>query len=398
MELRKLEISEHNRTRSLWESIFTEDSKEFLDYYYKYKADNNQIYTIEQKGKICAMLQLNPYHVKFGSAVYKAHYIIAVATAMEYRHQGLMKQLLIRSILDMYQAKEPFTYLMPAAEKIYTPFDFRYIYNQRVRVMEGMEVFREAGLNRSEDLEEPKVEAASLFIDLKAEKVEKDNDIEALAAFSNQWMDKRYDVYTVRDTSYYKVLQEELRSEQGDIVILKNEEQIAGCFFYAVGDFIEVREPIILEGLERQLLQVIRDYFEDEEKKIRITALPEELGSEEDESKPIIMARIVHLSEFVKQLKSEENLKFSLQVIDPVIPENHKAFMWEITPQGGHIQEISSKEELPVIEISALASLFFGYFSIEELVSREEIYLPEELVKQLDIIKPLNKIFINEIV
>ena len=43
MKTRKLELNEHNLTRALWEEIFSEDSKEFLDYYYFMKAKGNEI-------------------------------------------------------------------------------------------------------------------------------------------------------------------------------------------------------------------------------------------------------------------------------------------------------------------------------------------------------------------
>ena len=38
MIIRKLEQSEHIATRKLWEEIFSEDTKAFLDYYYYIKA------------------------------------------------------------------------------------------------------------------------------------------------------------------------------------------------------------------------------------------------------------------------------------------------------------------------------------------------------------------------
>ena len=63
MILRKLEQSEHDRTRRLWEEVFTEDTKAFLDYYYYIKTRDNQIYAVEEDGDICSMLQLNPYKV-----------------------------------------------------------------------------------------------------------------------------------------------------------------------------------------------------------------------------------------------------------------------------------------------------------------------------------------------
>ena len=54
MIIRKLEQSEHIATRKLWEEIFPEDTKAFLDYYYYIKAAKNQIYVVEEDGRICS--------------------------------------------------------------------------------------------------------------------------------------------------------------------------------------------------------------------------------------------------------------------------------------------------------------------------------------------------------
>ena len=117
-------------TRSLWEEIFTEDDEAFLDYYYQVKTAENSIYIIEEEDGPVSMLQLNPYPVQFLGETCLLHYIIAVATKMEYRGRGYMTRLLEKSAKDMYQAGEPFTYLMPAAEEIYYPHGFRFVYRQ----------------------------------------------------------------------------------------------------------------------------------------------------------------------------------------------------------------------------------------------------------------------------
>ena len=80
MILRKLDKSEHGKTRPLWEEVFTEDTKEFLDYYYYIKTRDNQIYVVEEEEQICSMLQLNPYRLKVGNKELPSAYIIAVAT------------------------------------------------------------------------------------------------------------------------------------------------------------------------------------------------------------------------------------------------------------------------------------------------------------------------------
>ena len=43
LRLKKLEKDENRRTRPLYEEIFTEDSKDFVDYYYHCKASENEI-------------------------------------------------------------------------------------------------------------------------------------------------------------------------------------------------------------------------------------------------------------------------------------------------------------------------------------------------------------------
>ena len=83
MILRKLEQSEHDRTRRLWEEVFTEDTKAFLDYYYYIKTRDNQIYAVEEDGDICSMLQLNPYKVVVEGTEFPSAYVIAVATKGE---------------------------------------------------------------------------------------------------------------------------------------------------------------------------------------------------------------------------------------------------------------------------------------------------------------------------
>ena len=97
MILRKLKSSEHSLTRALWERVFDEDTSKFLDYYYEYKTEDNEIYIIQKDGEIHAMLHLNPYLLKLGRKEEGSRYIVAVATDKLYRGQGCMTCLLYTS-------------------------------------------------------------------------------------------------------------------------------------------------------------------------------------------------------------------------------------------------------------------------------------------------------------
>ena len=119
MQIRKLEDEEKGRTRRLYEEVFSEDSPSFVDYYYTEKTKDNTIYVVEEDGAVRAMLHLNPYTLMVNGKEEPSHYIVAVATEKEYRKRGYMAALIRTALGDMYQAGEPFTYLMPAAEGIY---------------------------------------------------------------------------------------------------------------------------------------------------------------------------------------------------------------------------------------------------------------------------------------
>ena len=83
MKVRRLEQAEHGLTRPLYEEVFSEDSKRFVDYYYTEKTKDNQIYVAEEDGGIQAMLHLNPYELNVNGMKKKANYIVAVGTERE---------------------------------------------------------------------------------------------------------------------------------------------------------------------------------------------------------------------------------------------------------------------------------------------------------------------------
>lgn len=199
MRIRKLTKAEHGVTRILWEEVFTEDEDAFLDYYYEVKATENTIYVIEDDaGDPLSMLQLNPYSVRFGKKDRTLHYIVAVATREKYRGRGYMRELLETSASEMYRDGEPFTFLMPAAEAIYYPHGFRFVYRQRQidgKVKDGL-----AG--------EGTVRPATL------------SDCHALARFAEEVLSETEWVRAVRTEEYYRTLVKEQQSEGGRILVL----------------------------------------------------------------------------------------------------------------------------------------------------------------------------------
>ena len=210
MDIRKLDLPEHEDSRRLYEEVFSEDSRSFVDYYYREKASDNQIYVVEEGGKIRSMLHLNPYRLYVNGNGKDVNYIVAVATQKEYRKRGYMASLLKRSLRDMYQAGESFTFLMPASESIYLPFDFRTVYEQSGKFC------------RKEDEEIPGIEITDA----------KEQDCLELAASANRHLAEQYQVFAVRDEAYYRRLIHEYESDGGKLKVYRQNGEIIDCRGY----------------------------------------------------------------------------------------------------------------------------------------------------------------------
>ena len=262
MKLRKLHQEEHIKTRKLWEEIFTEDSPQFLDYYYSVKIRDNEIYVIEDGDEIVSMVHLNPYEMYVNNQIYQTHYIVAVATDVRYRKQGLMRKLLNHVMQVMSDRGEPFTFLMPAAEAIYKPFGFGFIYEQKSEKVVGKK-------------------SCDTMLEVIPAKEEYCREI---ADFANGYLQK-YDVVTQRSEEYYKRLLAEQKSEGGGILIAKHNGIITGIFCYTSVGAIEIREPLFYDKEDLQHIIYLLTGNETQ------SVLCNGYGAEE--TKPIIMAKIL---------------------------------------------------------------------------------------------------------
>lgn len=360
MEVRKLQKAEHIRTRKLWEEIFPEDTSEFLDYYYSVKTKENEIYVVENEGHICAMLHLNPYMMEVAGECFTTHYIVAVATEEKYRHQGMMRMLLKEALSVMKANQEPFTFLMPAAEQIYYPHGFRYIYRQ----LQGK-------MNRA-------IEGKVSWGITNATK----EDCEEIARFTNDILKNRYEVFTKRNKKYYEVLLEEAKSETGGILILKEHQKIIGVFPYAIGEECEIREPLF-EGNSDEILSHIFSYLGGR-KQIKFFGY----GGME---KPIIMAKILDVERMFSCMKIKDTIEVKLNIWDPLMDSSIGCYFLKGNNKID-VEKIDETEECVCIDVGDLTSILFGMMNLEELK------IPIKAKKELAKIIPLTKVYINEIV
>lgn len=411
MEVRLLKQQEHGKTRLLWEKVFQEDSKAFLDYYYFFKTRENSVYVVEEDEKIRSMLHLNPFLIQVGEGQFDVRYIIAVATEESYRKRGYMGMLLRKAMQAMYQEKQPFTFLMPAAEAIYTPYDFRFVYDQNV--------WKYTVVEKQEQKSLPVSEAGI-------------GDGADLAAFFMEYFSERFQIYAVRDEQYYQTMLFEQQSENGGIAILKRSEKIVGCFLYGDEDGLEIREPLYLKEYETEFWAAVGKVCEKHGQKEALVyagiSEEEKIGTVEfQKQKPTIMVRILHLESLLRLLKTKagEQIDCSFAVLDSILTQNSRVWKLQSSPIGESeegeeaVKEADVAKEVEkqrlsdcetkiyvretedsegVLSIAALTSLLFGYKSVEEVAEEPDVFLSERLKGELKKIQPFDKIYLNEIV
>lgn len=372
IQIQSLTNEEHGITRSLWETAFAEDSKEFVDFYYENKATDNSIWVAKEDELILSMVQLNPYQIHLGSSIVPVHYIVGVATLEEYRRQGLMRGVLEASFQQMYCNEEPFTYLMPAKEEYYTGFDFLSVYYQKKGVL--IERIKES--------------------ELRIKKAEEE-DLDELAKFSEQVLAQQYCVFALRDKNYYEVLRNQFEIENGGIQCVYDKDRLIGYFFYAEYEEIEVIEPVCLEPYKDEFSYVIAQYFRKAEKEIHVTAF--DFLNEDDfkniVTKPITMVRIINLEKFISYLRASEPIEITFQVEDSYVEQNNGVFTVYIDKEHAELEKVSNEPEL-VLTIKQLCAICF----YEDIPKSLQEIIGSDTANKLSKLTKFTPVFLNEFV
>lgn len=340
--IRYLETEEKGCTRALWNEAFPEDSSQFCEYYFKEKTKDNQVLVCEEEGRIVAMLHRNPYMISMRGDIKRCDYIVGVATAVSERNKGHMRGLLLTILRDMQEEKMPFTFLMPARESLYLPYDFRFIFDQPRWVLRYNKDIRRAPYNGNTLAED-------------------------LAQWQNAWLKRQYEVFAVRDQAYLERMEKELKSENGTCSLLYDDDW-----------FIGMESEWGLHEREMRYLYTGERY--------RTLA----------GAKPAIMARIVCMPEFVKNIRlsegcPEDEVVVEIGVHDLFVPQNQGAWSWRLTKEGSVMTQESrfiSKGQPAVFTVAELTQWLFGYAVPEQV----------ECIPYGKYIDPFHGVFLDEVV
>lgn len=389
-----------NEIYSMWQQIFG-DPEEFAQYYYKEMYAKNRVYTIWEEEmeseqfqenqevsiqqvdakKLCGMIHLNPYQTKVQEEEMEIDYIVGVAVDETMRRRGIMRKMLQATMKEMQRKKMPFTFLMPANEAYYTPFDFRFVEDRFLWEVEFQE-----------SLFEDKFE----FMPYEGSGEEKD-----LACFCDDFW-KEFEIAPIRTKQYWQQMKEELAAEQGEILLLKKEEQMCGYLTYAMEEDIPVVRELVTKEPVREIIQdftkkkncsrikVYLDWFQNFQQ--QSCEQDGKIKSESIKTIPTIMFRILDVEAMLTKFRGKNEGSLIFRLVDEFLPDNTGVYRWTVTKTNAILERVDQEEQVSqTFTMAQLTEKLFGYETYREQMVQEEEPFFENLI-------PLSKIYISEIV
>lgn len=354
----------------LWQECFG-DSGSYTDFYFEWVVPYNRIYTLYIEGKLCSMLHLNPYTFEIWEVEVKADYIVGVATKAEERRKGYMGLLINEALDTMYKEDKPFTYLMPAAESIYYPYDFRSVYFQE----DWMGKIKKYGQDIKGSTEAELVKLG--MSDLEERRI--------LTEFTEELLKKYHKYYILRSRKYYEKLLSEMESGQGGIAVIKKNGIPVGYAAYMLEDGLQIAECLYEPDFEKEVFQCLYQEFSSH---IRVEA---------DGFKPSIMMRIVNLKVFLEGLTASEEVALIIEAKDDRISYNNKRMLLTLNEDGGCVVDSDERPHL-YGDIGDLTRLFYGQLEAKETKAMIQDEKKEEVMKLLSKINLYKDVFINDVV
>ncbi len=390
----------------MWRTCFT-DTEQYMDFYFNVMVPNNEVLTLYGDGKreevlyfnpdhqptndlpnakLTSMIHLNPYQLQFGNRECVLHYIVGVATAPVHRRRGQMRRLLEEAFQLMSDRGEPITYLMPANERIYLPFGFRYAYTQHRIDLDIRRLERNARkshrITRDAAVSSASINDHTFGID-EYRTISWDAcppaEREAACSCANQIIGGDFNAYVVRTPEYYERIAREMEAADGDLLLvyprqdveaenlaIEQASQPIGIVSYMYEyKKLEVTEVICEPKDALAVLQQTYHYASTHNQNhIRAIVCLESAHISlprayivRTERKPIIMMRIVNVESFLSHLPGKEGEQYEFYVEDKWIPQNNGAYrvVWE--KEGVRVDKLNTTHE-KILTIEELFLLF----------------------------------------
>lgn len=385
MEIRQIKDNEKVLVQSLRDYSFTSE-------YHGEKLEDFQ-YWLEKCDVLGGFIQeelagqvfIFPLNMTLRNKNYAMGGIGFVATDPVFRNQGVMKQLMIASLVKMRENGQTISVLAPYSVSFYRYFGWE-LFHDVVHFEIAKHQFPQGTRERDtvkrmafKQVDATILEDVQRFHNLQAEKIEGGM--------------KRTEAWWSRIIK---------RNRNGYLAVFYNRNCVMGYIRYDIQNLCFTIHDYYTENFETEeaIWRYVFSHASSIEKVQGVTSVEQKFMLSftepqiQQQRKQETMLRIVDVLAFLKQLTLPENISFYIQVLDAFAPWNEGVFHIH----EGDVKRINIKPEdrLLVISIQHLASLIAGYETIEQLLYRKCVEVDYEIMVEINQLFPKNSCFFNE--
>ena len=328
------------QVRILWDKCFSEEDKRFVDLYFKMRYNDEDNIFIEREGKVVSALQLISYPFSYYGKTIGCAYISGACTDPDYRSQGLMNELILKSLKKAKNNGACFAALIPASESLFnyysgtnfvTTFDYSKMH---------INISRQNAANVQQSVMVSRFEPES-----------EEEFYEVYEYFNNKMRIRNCCIQ--HDEYDFKVITEDLDIFDNNLLVAKYGDDICGlAFCYLRNDAINIKDVFAeSSAIFSDLVTAAVNMFENESVNIII---PPVTGQK---THRLGMARIIDAETMLRiYATTHPKLKMELSLVDSIMTENNGIYYI-----NNGVLEKKDSIGSNVVDIEQLTQALFGY-------------------------------------
>ena len=324
----------------LWDKCFSEEDKRFVDLYFERRYNDEDNIFIEREGKVVSALQLISYPFSYYGKTIGCAYISGACTDPDYRSQGLMNELILKSLKKAKNNGACFAALIPASESLFnyysgtnfvTTFDYSKMH---------INISRQNAANAQQSVMVSRFEPES-----------EEEFYEVYEYFNNKMRSRNCCIQ--HDEYDFKVITEDLDIFDNNLLVAKYGDDICGlAFSYLRNDAIYIKDVFAeSSAIFSDLVTAAVNMFENESVNIII---PPVMGQK---THRLGMARIIDAETMLRiYATTHPKLKMELSLVDSIMTENNGTYYI-----NNGVLEKKDSIGSNVVDIEQLTQALFGY-------------------------------------
>ncbi|MBQ3594404.1 MAG: GNAT family N-acetyltransferase [Bacteroidales bacterium] len=328
------------QVRILWDKCFSEEDKRFVDLYFKMRYNDEDNIFIEREGKVVSALQLISYPFSYYGKTIGCAYISGACTDPDYRSQGLMNELILKSLKKAKNNGACFAALIPASESLFnyysgtnfvTTFDYSKMH---------INISRQTAANVQQSVMVSRFEPES-----------EEEFYEVYEYFNNKMRNRNCCIQ--HDEYDFKVITEDLDIFDNNLLVAKYGDDICGlAFCYLRNEAIYIKDVFAeSSAIFSDLVTAAVNMFKNESVNIII---PPVTGQK---THRLGMARIIDAETMLRiYATTHPKLKMELSLVDSIMTENNGTYYI-----NNGVLEKKDSIGSNVVDIEQLTQALFGY-------------------------------------